>query len=77
MNSTFEKIVSTPNHGFEYSTYILGTMFIISEVLPLLKGKQNGLLHTILCLIRGSKCVLEKGEKVVQKAIEEKANDKV
>lgn len=76
MNSTLQSVSSSTN-GYEYSTYILGAMFIISEVLPLLKNKSNGLLHTILCLIRGSKCVLEEGEKVVKKAIEQKADDKV
>ena len=45
--------------GYEYSTYILGTMFLVSEILPLLKKKPNGLLHAVLCLIQGSKCLLD------------------
>ena len=42
--------------GYEYSTYILGTMFVMSEILPLLKGKSNGLLHALLCLINYEIC---------------------
>jgi len=56
--------------GYEYSTYILGAMFVTSEILPLLKGKSNGLLHALLCLIQGSKCLLENVEEKVQARIE-------
>ena len=52
--------------GYEYSTYILGAMFVTSEILPLLKGKSNGLLHAVLCLIRGSKCLLDNVEATVE-----------
>jgi hypothetical protein len=51
--------------GYEYSTYILGTMFVMSEILPLLKKKPNGLLHALLCLIQGSKCVLDNVEEKI------------
>lgn len=56
--------------GYEYSTYILGAMFVTSEILPLLKGKSNGLLHAVLCLIQGSKCLLENVEEQVQAKID-------
>ena len=56
--------------GYEYSTYILGTMFLVSEILPLLKKKPNGLLHAMLCLIQGSKCLLDNVEEQVKKQIE-------
>lgn len=61
---------ATVDIGYEYSTYILGAMFITSEILPLLKGKSNGLLHAVLCLIRGSKCLLENVEEQVQAKLE-------
>jgi hypothetical protein len=56
--------------GYEYSTYILGTLFFASEVLPLLKGKSNGLLHAALCLIQGSKCLLDKAEAQTKAALD-------
>jgi|TARA_R110000744_G_scaffold85918_1_gene167881 hypothetical protein len=74
MNSSLVNIESTGN-GYEYTTYIFGVMFIISEILPLLKKKPNGLLHAILCLIQGSKCLVNKAEDMVKTAIEEKKDD--
>ena len=59
-------IVSGVPVEYEYSTYILGAMFVTSEILPLLKGKSNGLLHALLCLIRGSKCLLDNVEAKVE-----------
>ena len=58
--------ISGVDVGYEYSTYILGAMFVTSEILPLLKGKSNGLLHAVLCLIRGSKCLLDNVEAKVE-----------
>ena len=48
MNSSIVIDAAQSAHGYEYSTYILGLMFLISEILPLLKKKPNGLLHSIL-----------------------------
>jgi len=68
-NSSVIEISSGVDVGYEYTTYILGILFIVSEFLPLLKGKSNGLLHAILCLIQGSKCLLDKAEVAVQEQI--------
>jgi len=68
-NSSQTIISSGVDVGYEYSTYILGTLFFASEILPLLKNKSNGLLHAILCLIQGSKCLLDKAENTVQASI--------
>tara|TARA_R110000822_G_scaffold49809_5_gene130698 strand:+ start:2732 stop:2926 length:195 start_codon:yes stop_codon:yes gene_type:complete len=47
--------------GFEYSTIILGVMFICSEVLPFIKKhKGNGLCESVICLLRGSSCLATK-----------------
>jgi len=37
-------------------------LFLLSEAMPFLKKKEtfNGLLHTIICLANGSKCMAEK-----------------
>ena len=47
MNSSLVNIESTGN-GYEYTTYIFGVMFIISEILPLLKKKTK---WTFTCYI--------------------------
>ena len=47
--------------GYEYSTIILGVMFVCSEVLPFIKKhKGNGLCESVVCLLRGSSCLAEK-----------------
>ena len=55
--------------GWEYSTFILGTAFVVSEIMPLLKGKSNGLLQGLLCLIKGSKCLLNNVEEKIENKI--------
>jgi len=52
---------------WEYSTFILAGLFISSEIMPLLKGKSNGLLQGLLCLIKGSKCLLDNVEEKIEK----------
>ena len=65
MNST----AVSSSSPYEYSTYILGAMFVVSEVMPLLKNKSNGVLHAVLCLIGGSKCMLAKVEEAIEKQV--------
>jgi|TARA_R110000772_G_scaffold75988_2_gene164548 hypothetical protein len=67
MNST---LPNTSNNPYEYSTYVLATMFLVSEVLPLLKSKSNGMLHALLCVLRGSKCLATKLEEKVAAVVE-------
>ena len=46
---------------YEYSTIILGSLLLISEVMPFLKKyKTNGVLESAICLLRGSECVTKK-----------------
>ena len=66
MNSTMTN--TTGISGWEYSTFVLGSLFIISEVLPLLKSNQNGFLHAALCIVKGSKCMAT----VIEEKIESK-----
>ena len=43
---------------YEYSTLILGVLFIVSEVLPFIKkNKGNGVCDSIVCILKGSSCV--------------------
>ena len=40
----------------------------MSEVLPLIKKtKSNGLIDGIICLLKGSKCVIDKSLEIVEK----------
>ena len=49
------------NNAYEYTTIFLGVLFVASEVLPFLKKhKGNGLMDTMICLLRGSSCLATK-----------------
>lgn len=67
MNSTS---ISATSQSFsnDYLTIALGVLFIVSEVLPLIKKtKSNGLIDGIICLLKGSKCVIDKSLEIVEK----------
>lgn len=54
-------MTSSNDNPYEYTTIILGVLFIFSEVLPFLKKhKGNGLCDTAICMLRGSSCLAEK-----------------
>ena len=44
-------------------------LFIVSEVLPFIRGKKdnNGLLHILICLLKNSKCMIDKTLGVLEK----------
>jgi len=46
-------------------------LFVISEVMPFLRKKEsfNGLIHTATCMLRGSKCFVDKALQVVESNI--------
>eukprot|EP01047_Picozoa_sp_COSAG01_P047018 COSAG01_NODE_4455_length_5006_cov_4.723049_3_plen_104_part_00 len=55
----------------DYLTIALGVLFIVSEVLPLIKKtKSNGLIDGLICLLKGSKCVIDKSLEIVEKVDE-------
>jgi hypothetical protein len=59
MNSTASPSDTTFSN--DYLTVALGVAFILSEVLPFIKkNKGNGLLDSIVCLLRGSECLTKK-----------------
>ena len=66
MNQTLTSV----SPAWEYSSFILGSLLVISEVLPLLKGKTNGFLQGLLCLVKGSKCMIETVEEAVEAKIQ-------
>jgi len=51
----------------EYLNIALGTLFIISEALPYIKKhKGNGILDTIVCLLKGSSCLTKELAEIVE-----------
>ena len=38
------------SYPYNYPAYILAALLVSSEILPLLKSKQNGLFHAIVCI---------------------------
>lgn len=59
MNSTLSQTNNfTPS---EYTNIGLGGLLLISELLPMLKKhKGNGIIDTLLCIVKGSSCFLKK-----------------
>jgi len=60
ITSTFEFI---DGNGALNNNAIVGySLFLFSELLPFLKKKNenNGFLHIIVCLLKGSKCMTTK-----------------
>ena len=46
-------------------------LFFVSEIMPFLKKKEsfNGMIHTLVCLLKGSKCFAEKALNVLDKSM--------
>tara|TARA_R100000231_G_scaffold124547_1_gene94832 strand:+ start:470 stop:733 length:264 start_codon:yes stop_codon:yes gene_type:complete len=70
-NSTLANIASSSSSigGYELSTIILAVLFFTSEVMPFLrqKDKNNGILDSIVCLLKGSSCVTGKIAETLEK----------
>jgi len=59
MNSTLIETKEFSNS--EYVNFGLGALLIISELLPMLKKhKGNGIVDTIICVLKGSSCFIKK-----------------
>jgi len=75
MNST---ITTNNENPYEYTTLILGVLFILSEVLPFVKKhKGNGLCDSIVCMLRGSSCLADKVADVIEAQQESKDENNV
>ena len=63
MNST--QIIS--DIPLDIATITGWSMFLISEILPFIRKKKqnNGILHTFICLLKGSKCMIDNVLKAV------------
>ena len=57
----------------DYTAYIGFGLFAISELMPFIKKtKGAGVIHSLICLLKGSKCVVDNVLEVAEKVIEEK-----
>jgi len=76
MNSTLsQENIFTTSENFNIG---LGGMLLISEVLPMLKKhKGNGIIDTLLCIIKGSSCFLKKITDTLEKTKPDIELDKV
>ena len=62
--------------GWECTAIIAFVLFVISEVMPFIKKtKGMGLIHSVICLLKGSKCMVDTVLEVTEKAIEEAKED--
>jgi len=71
MNST-SIISSIDSLPFDPVTISGWAMFLVSEIMPFIrqskKGENNGVLHTCLCLLKGSKCMIDSAITAVEKS---------
>jgi len=59
-STTLNNPILPTSNGYEYSTIALAFLLLVSEVLPFLKSKGNGITEKIVCILRGSECVAKK-----------------
>jgi hypothetical protein len=51
--------------------YVAIGLFVLSELLAFTKKtKGNGVLHTLLCIIQGSECILKNVKEQVEKELD-------
>ena len=58
--------------GENYPALIGWGLFLISEAMPFLKKQEsfNGVIHTLICLLKGSKCLAEQAILTLEPDIE-------
>lgn len=74
MNTTIQEGFVTASGDMNYTAMGGYGLFLISELLPFIrKGKENnGLIHTLICLLKGSKCMVDNALAVVEEKEKEK-----
>jgi len=57
--------------NYQTTTYMGFGLFLVSEILGLVKqSRGNGIIHSIICLLKGSECVVKNLREVAEKSIE-------
>ena len=63
---------SESSNGYEMTMYLMVGMFLLSELLPFVKRtKASGLIHSVVCLLKGSECVAKKARTKIEKIEQE------
>ena len=58
-----------------YTAYVGFGLFILSELMPFIKKtKGNGFIHSLICILNGSECVIGKIKEVAENAVKEEEN---
>tara|TARA_R110000803_G_scaffold50583_1_gene104820 strand:- start:3014 stop:3253 length:240 start_codon:yes stop_codon:yes gene_type:complete len=66
---------SEDSFNYQTTTFLALGLFIFSEVMPFIKKtKGAGVVHSLICLLRGSKCMIDKALEVVD-IVEEKTEE--
>lgn len=57
------------NGEINYTSLVGYCLFAVSELMPFIKKKKehNGLIHTLVCLLKGSKCMVDNALRIVEK----------
>ena len=68
-NSTLAVSAVSTLGEYQISTIVLSVLFITSEIMPFLRGrdKNNGILDTLICFLKGSSCVTGKIAETLEK----------
>jgi len=76
MNSTINEYGGFMNNNGDVNYTAIGGygLFIVSEILPFIRGKKdnNGFLHILICLLKNSKCMVDKTLGVLEQPVKEK-----
>jgi len=76
MNGTFTSEAVNNSFNYEATTYVALGLFVLSEVMPFIKKtKGAGVIHSLICLLNGSKCVIDKALEAAEAVVEEKEPD--
>tara|TARA_B110000263_G_C14806724_1_gene284501 strand:+ start:24 stop:257 length:234 start_codon:yes stop_codon:yes gene_type:complete len=72
MNSSTSTQTGQVGVEWEYTAIAALGLFILSEVLPFIKKtKGAGLIHSAICLLRGSKCMVDNVLEAAENAVKE------
>lgn len=73
MNTTHINPFVFDDGQYNYTSMAGYALFIISEVMPFIRKKDqnNSFTHILVCLLRNSKCMIDKTLKIVEKNNEE------
>ena len=76
MNTTINEYGGFMNNNGDVNYTAMGGygLFLVSEVLPFIRGKKdnNGFLHILICLLKNSKCMINKTLGVLEPPVKDK-----